>query len=133
MLVVEVDVVDAEPLQRGVARLLHVLRVAAHLARAVVVADVAELRREDDLFAAVADRLTDELLVRAAAVHVGRVEEVDPELESALDRRDRLALVGRSVELRHPHASEAEGRDLELLRAKFASVHDGDATRVAPR
>ncbi len=81
----------------------------------------------------VADRLADELLVRAAAVHVGRVEEVDAELEGAVDRRDRLALVGRPVELRHPHAAEAEGRDLELLRAKFASVHDGDATRVAPR
>ena len=46
VLVVEVDVVDAEPLQRGLARLPHVLGVAAHLARAVVVADVAELRRE---------------------------------------------------------------------------------------
>ena len=123
VLVVEVDVIEAEPSQRGFARLPYVLGVATHLARAVVVADVAELRREHDLVPPVADRFAHELLVRTAAVHVGRVEEVDAELERSVDRRDRLALVGRSVELRHPHAAEAESGDLESLCAELASVH----------
>ena len=95
VLVVEVDVIDAEPLQARVARAAHVLGLAvdAAVARAVRVAHDAELRGEDDLVAAIADRPADELLVRERAVDVGGVEEVDAELERAMDRRDRLGLV----------------------------------------
>ena len=78
-------------------------------------AHVAELGGEHDLVAAVGDRAADEPLVGERAVHVGGVEEGDAELERAVDRRDRLALVGRSVELRHPHAAESERRDFEVL------------------
>ena len=89
---------------------------------AVLAAHVAELRREHDLVAAVGDRLADELLVRERAVHVGRVEEGDAELERAVDRRDRLASSAVAVELGHPHAAESERGDLEsLLRRACAS------------
>ena len=57
--------------------------------------------------------------------------KVDAELERAVDRRDRLGLVGVAVELRHPHAAEAQGGDLEPLRSELASVHEADATRVS--
>ena len=116
--------VDAEPLQRGVAGLAHVLRLAVDAEEAAVLAAlVAELRREHDLVAAAGDRAADELLVRERAVHVGRVEEGDPELERAVDRGDRLALVGGAVELGHPHAAEALGGDLQALAAECARLH----------
>ena len=62
-------------------------------------------------------------LVRARAVHVGRVEEVHAELERAVDRRDRLRLVGGAVELGHPHAAEAERRDLEPFVPQLPRLH----------
>ena len=55
VLVVEIDVVDAEPLEARVAGLPDVVGVAANAeALAVLAADVAELRREHDLVAAAA-------------------------------------------------------------------------------
>ena len=124
VLVVEVDVVDAEPLQRGVARLAHVLRLAVDAEEAAVLAAlVAELRGEHDLVAAAGDRAAHELLVGERAVHVGGVEEDDPELERPVDGGDGLVLVGGAVELGHPHAAEALGRYLEALAAECALLH----------
>jgi hypothetical protein len=125
VLIVEVDVVDAEPLERRLARLVDVLAVALDPApRGIVgVADDPELRRQLHLVAAAGDRAADEHLVRERAVHVGGVEEGDAELERAVDRRDRLVLVARPVEIGHPHAAEADPRDLEALCAERDSPH----------
>ena len=120
VLVVEVDVVDAEPLEARVTGLANVLGAAVDADPAAVrIALVAELRREHDLVAAIGDRSADELFVGERPVHVGGVEEVDTELDRAMDRRDCFAFVGRSVELRHAHAAEAEGRDFELSKLAF--------------
>jgi hypothetical protein len=80
MLVVEVDVVDAEPVERCVDRLPDVLRRAVDRTAPVLEPAVAELRRDDVVVAPPRDRLADQLLVRALAIDVGGVEEVDPEL-----------------------------------------------------
>ena len=96
VLVVEVDRLDAEPLAATPRRPSGRTRRLPLIPRysPCAAAHVPELRRDHDLVAAAGDRLADELLVRDRAVHVGRVEEGDSELERALDRRDRLALVG---------------------------------------
>ena len=88
----------------------------------LLVADVAELGGEHDLVAAVLDRPADELLVGERAVHVGGVEEVDAEVEGAVDRGDRLGVVAAGVEVGHAHAAESEGGDGEL-RAERAALH----------
>ena len=94
VLVVEVDVVDAEALQRGVASRCGRSRDEPSIVRVPSSSrTIAELRRQHDLVATTGDRAADELLVRARAVHVGGVEEVDAELERAMDRRDRLLFV----------------------------------------
>src|SRR5437764_1397429 len=72
-------------------------------------AHVAELRRQHDAVAPVADRAADQLLVRERTVHVGRVEQVHAEVEGAVDGGDRLRVVMSPVELRHAHAAEADG------------------------
>ncbi len=77
VLVVEVDVVHAEPPERVVAGLADVVGPAVHAEiGAVLRALVAELGGEDHLVAAAADRPADEPLVGEGTVHVGRVEEV---------------------------------------------------------
>ena len=98
VLVVEVDVVDAQAPQRRVARVHHVLGAAVDAARRGVlgVADDPELGGQHHLVAPVGDRLADELLVGVRPVHVGGVEQRDPELERAVDRGDRLARRRRS-------------------------------------
>ena len=68
-----------------------------------------ELGRDNVLVAVALDRLADQLLVGQRPVQLRGVQEVDPELQRALDRGDRLALVGRAVEGRHAHAAEPEG------------------------
>ena len=127
VLVVDVDVVGAEPLQRSVAGGEDVLAVAADAqSLALLGADVPELRREHDFVAPALDRAAHEPLVLERPVRVSRVEEVDAELERAVDRRDRLALVRRSVELGHTHAPEAQRGGLEALRAEATRLHDGN-------
>ena len=115
VLVVEVDVVEPEPLQAGVAGLADVRRTAVDAAEALVarVPDVAELGGQHDLLAPVGDGPADQHLVGERPVHVGGVEQRDAEVERAVDGGDGLALVGGAVELRHAHAAEAEGGHLE--------------------
>src|SRR4029078_7702877 len=64
VLVVEIDVVYAEALQRGIERLANVLRTALDGAEgAILAADVGQLGRDDDLVAPALERPAHELLV----------------------------------------------------------------------
>jgi hypothetical protein len=125
VLVVEVDVIDAEPAERAVDRAAHVLGAAVGRPVHLIVVGDPELRRDHELVALAGDRLADELLVGAAAVHLGGVQEIDAELERAVDRRRRLFLVGLAVEGGHAHAAEPERRYLQRGRAasKCSVVH----------
>src|ERR1051326_1637062 len=90
MLIVEIDRLDAEPREAGVARGAHILRLAADAEpAAVLAAENSELRRDDDSLSPSFQRLRDELFVPADAVHVRGVEKRDAELEGALERRER--------------------------------------------
>src|SRR4051794_22636703 len=122
VLVVEVDGVHAEALERRLARLAHVAGVAADAEElAVLAAHVAELRGDQRaLPAPLAQRAADKPLVGERAVHVGGVEQGHAELERAVDGAHRLALVGGPVELRHPHAPEAERSRFEAVAADAA-------------
>src|SRR5204862_3852584 len=79
VLVVQIDVVDSEPPQRRVDGLVDVPGRAVDPAAPVLEPTVSELGGDHTLVAAAGDRLADELLVRALAVDVGRVEEIEPE------------------------------------------------------
>jgi hypothetical protein len=124
MLVVEVDRLDAEPLEAALARRAHVLGLAVDAADgAILAADDAELGGEHYLVTPAADRAPHQLLVRVRPVHVGRVEEVDAQVERAVDGRDGLRLVTRSVELRHAHAAEPDRGDGRAVAAETALLH----------
>lgn len=79
-----------------------------------------ELRGEDDVLPPARERLPQQLLVAPGTVDLGRVEDRDAEVERAMDRRDRLGLVGGAVGLAHPHAPEPESRDLEAARSELS-------------
>ena len=69
------------------------------------------------------ERLGDQQLVVAHAVEVAGVEQIDPGVEGGVDRRDALAAVARPVHPRHPHAAEAERRNLRADRSEPALLH----------
>ena len=114
MLVVEVDAVDAEPPEAGLARRPHVRRVAA---------DRPELRRDAELGGqlhllprAMPQRLADEHLVGVRAVDVGGVEEGDPSRDGVAEERHHFGVgLALAVRRRHAHAAQALRRDLQPL------------------
>jgi hypothetical protein len=121
---VEIDVVDGQPAQRRVARARRIRGGVVDAPLALLAHD-AELGGEHDLFATVGDGGPDELLVGVGPVGVRRVEQRDPEVQRAVDRRDRLLVVGGSVELRHAHAAEPQRGHRRAVAAQRAFVHRG--------
>jgi len=120
VLVVEVDVVDAQSLQRRVARDTHVVRVAVDTDPGAVLPPlVAELGGDHHVVPTVRDRPADQALVGEGPVHVGRVEERAAPVERPVDHRHRLGVVGGAVELGHAHAAEADGGDGEVSKGSL--------------
>src|SRR5205807_4116487 len=69
-------------------------------------------------------RFTSDLFAGAAAVHIGRIQEVDPVLQSAVDNRIRV--LGRRSPAKH-HASQTKSTDLHT-RAAERTVFDSHIT-----
>jgi hypothetical protein len=124
VLIIQVDVIQAETLKGTIAALPYVLWPPIDARPAAVrCPHVAELRGQHDLAAPVPDRLAHEDLVLAYAVHVGRVQEIDPQFQRAVDCGDGLGLVAGAVELAHAHAAQAQGRNGQSLSAKTPLFH----------
>jgi len=123
VLIEEIDVIDAETLQRGIRHRLHVLRpaVGPDNGRPLLRIDLeAELRGDDDLVALAFEGAADELLVLERAIDFSGIEEGHAELDRAVDGRDRFAFVGRAIGPAHPHAAEAERGNGKASRPKRA-------------
>ena len=80
------------------------------------------LADQEDLVAAAGDRLADELLGPAVAVHLGGVDQRHPQVEAEAQRRDLLP-PERGV-LGHMPGSHAENHDLVTGR-KLGHAHGG--------
>src|SRR5262249_39382273 len=126
----EVDRVDAEAPEAGLACFADVLGAAADAAdhAALPVAHDAELGGDHDPLAPAAQRAAHQLLGGVGTVHVGGVEEVHAEREPALDGGERFRLVAGTVDLRHPHAPEAERGHLEPELPEPSSLHEAGFT-----
>ncbi len=123
---VQVDVVGAKPAQAGVdaradglARQAAAVRAGPH--------GIEHLGRDDHLVAhgEVAQRAPDYLLAFAAAVHIGRVEEVDAQVERLADEAAARFLVGAPFACGHAvaHAAQSQARYLEAGAAQVDIVH----------
>ena len=121
MHLIEVDVIGLHPPQAVFARLADVERGKLAVVRRRA-ARVVDLRRDHDA-------LTPPITLReptahdglgqfaAVAVDVGGVEEVQPELETAIDDAERLVLVGLHATPLGPHA-EVHGAETQWAHAE---------------
>jgi len=126
VLVVEVDVIDAETAQAALAGFADIVGFAVDAAGPGIggVANDAEFGGEDDFVALAHDGASDELFVSVRSVDVGGVEEGDAEIDGLVDGGDGFGVVASGVELRHAHAAESFGGNLESAAAKRAGLHD---------
>lgn len=127
VLVVEIDDICAEPLERGFRYRLRMLRPAVDApdrldARHAGLDAEAELGGDDHLVTHRAERLADELFVLEGTIDFGRVEEGDAEIDGALQRADRFRFVRSAIGETHAHASKADGGDGKLT-SEFAGLH----------
>lgn len=130
--VVEVDVIDAEPLQAAVDGATDVSGAAVRLQPGPlgVVVD-AELGGDEGPVAAVLQRLADQHLVGVGPVHLGGVEEGHAQLERPVDDLDGLRLVGAAVEGAHAHAAEADGGNFGTVAAQATGLHGAHPSRLS--
>src|SRR6266851_3506311 len=121
MLVVQVNIVNAETPQRALAGLAHVLGLAADSKPlAIRTTDDPEFRGDHHLIAPAFDRATDQLLVLKRTVRIGGVEECNSQLDRAFDGGDRFGFVGRPIELAHAHAAKAESGHFQASQFSFS-------------
>src|SRR5215467_9491094 len=114
--VIEIDHLDAEPLEARLAGDRHIVGLAVDAAALPAgSADVAELAGNEELVALALDRLGDQLLVDAGRIGVRRVEHGDAEVDAAMDGRDRFYVVGNAIVGAHAGAAKPDGRYAQAL------------------
>jgi hypothetical protein len=117
VLVVQVNVVGAEPLERALHGRADVGRAAVEMPRALArVRDHAELGGQHDLVALAPQRLPDQFLVPERTVDLGRVDERDAQLDRPMDGADRLGVIQvvRAVGPGHGHCAKADPGDVQV-------------------
>ena len=123
VLVVEVDVVGAEPSQRAVDGAADAGRVAGQPAGwdAVLLEGEPELGGDDDVVAVRLEGFADDVLVGERPVDLGGVEERDAELDGAADDGDAVGAVwgGRVVGAGQAHAAEPDRGHGEPVVPRF--------------
>ena len=125
VLVVQVDLVGAEPLERPLHRGSDAGRAAVESALpATGVRDHAELGGEHYLVAAPLECPADEFLIDVRTVDLGGVDEVHAQIERAVDGPDRFGVVASGAGERERHAHGAEANPPHVQVSKFCSLHD---------
>lgn len=99
--VVQVDVVGAQPAQRPFDSSPDVGRAAVEIPGAIAaVEDQTQLGGQHHLVATIPQRLADQFFVDVRAVDLGGVDERQPQIEGAVNRPDRLCVVGAGTDAR---------------------------------
>src|SRR5580692_11875578 len=111
---IEVDLFDAETLQRGFAGRAHIVRTAVDASAAIRQEFLAEFRGYDDLVADRGERFANELLVAKRTIGIGRIEEIDAEFDDVAQQRNGGLVVGSAISARQSHAAITHGRDRKL-------------------
>src|SRR4029453_5577486 len=106
MLVVEVNRIDTKSLQARFASLIDVFGAAIDSDASIRSSSLAELGRDYRFVSSPPQRTTEQFLVMTPPIHIRRVEHVDAAIKAPVNCRNRLGLVGGSVDPRHRHQSE---------------------------
>ena len=125
MLIIEINRIDAQSLERPFRHAPDVLRRAVErAARYRVLEFETELRRDDNLITERFECFTNQILVRKRPVHLRGVEKRDAAFDGRPHQRNALvAIGGRSESKTHAHAAKAEGGHFEIAAAKGALLH----------
>src|SRR5262249_36033309 len=127
VLVIEVDDIDAEPLEARLAGLNDIFGAAVDAIGAARPPGLAEFRCDHAPAAAAVERAAQQFLVLSPAIHVRAVEMVAPELNRAMDEAHSSFVVARPVDAREGHAAEADRRALRTRLTEPALFHDDGA------
>jgi hypothetical protein len=130
VLIVEVDDLNAEPLQARLAGLRDIGRATVDAIGAAGAPRLPEFAGNHDAVAPPLEGPAKQFLVLAPTIHVRAVEMIDAEIDRPMDQRDPCRLVARSVNPRQAHAAEADCRDFRPAFAELAPFRDD---RVAHR
>src|SRR5262249_51341203 len=86
-----------------------------------------ELGGEHDLVAPPLEGPPHQLLVGERPINFGGVDEIDAELERAMDGANRLRIIGAGagIERRHAHAPEPDARDLQI--SQVSALHESSS------
>jgi hypothetical protein len=125
VLVVEVDRLDPEPLQRAFRHPPDVLGPAVEAAWFPVGTELEpELRGDHHLLPEWLEGFTDELLVRERTVDLGGIEERHAALDRCPDQRDPLLPVRcRTIAEAQAHAAEPDRRHFQAAASQSALLH----------
>src|ERR1700682_3925632 len=116
VLIVEVDVIGADALERAFDRDPDVLWVAVNCKSiTVAVRDQSELRRQNDITTTPRERAAHELFVRVRPVDLSGVDEIDAKVEGSVDGADGLRVIGSraGVVSGHAHGPKADPRNVQ--------------------
>src|SRR5271157_1372005 len=128
VLIVEIDGINPEPLQRPFDGLLDVLGPAIHACRSRPMIGATKIEPEFGgdhyLPAEGSEGFADEFFVQERAVDFCGVKECDAAFNGSTEKRGHLLLVfGRAVGKTHSHAAEPQSRNFEIAFSKFALLH----------
>jgi len=115
VLIVEIDLLDAQPPQARFAGLLHVFRTSIHAQKlALGRTDISELRGQHHFMLASVNRTPQQLFISADPVHIGRIHEIYAMIDGAVNGGDGFGVVRRTVKLGHAHAAQSDRGDHEF-------------------
>ena len=107
MLVVQIDDLDTQPLETGLARADDIFGTAIG-DLAVASADVAELGRQDHFGAAPLDGLADEFLVMAGPIGVRRIEQRYAPIQRLANKGNSFRVVACAINAGQRHAAKSD-------------------------
>src|SRR5258708_26372353 len=108
VLIIQIDHLDAEALQAGLAGSDHVLRPpVGYFAPAA--AEIAELGRHEYLGTAPREGLADNRFILPEPIHIAGVEEPHPTLDSVTNEVYSGPVIAGAVYVGQRHAAEADG------------------------
>src|SRR5262245_59969881 len=116
----DIQSLDAQTLEAVFALLNQVFRLAAAaVATRIRSARAAGLGVNYDSFPPPFKRLGDQLVIMAVAVTGRGVEKINSQIESAVQSRDGLGVISRSIGAGHTHAADPHWRNFEFSCAKL--------------
>jgi hypothetical protein len=132
---IQVDVIGAQATQAGLGLADQVLARGARMVDVDVAHGQARLGGDQDPIAYVADRLADQGLALAAAVHVGGVDQVHAVIQRQPHHRRRLRLTQAAHVHGAPelHRPQRERADDETAVSELAIVHGASGADFNPK